>query len=92
MLNPSVLFKSSVLENIDGCISKSRNITLWFTLAVLAIIDVGTIVIDWIPLIDEMLIGGLAIKVSSELLRRRKELKQRKLSASSISAVKVSAK
>jgi hypothetical protein len=77
-MNPVALLKHAALDASDDQIRNWKTWQLWLALAVLAALDVGIMWLDWIPLLDDMLIGGLAVKVSAELLRRRKEAKEGK--------------
>lgn len=77
-LNPLSLLKHAALDQADDQLRKWKTWQLWLTMVLLAVVDVALMWLDWIPLIDDMIVGGLAVKVSAELLRRRKEAKEKK--------------
>ena len=70
-MNPTALLKHAGLDAVDGRIKSMKTWQLWMALAVLAAVDVATAMFDLIPLVDDMIVGGLAAKVSVELFRRR---------------------
>lgn len=75
-MNPLGLLKHAGLDALEARLRTWKVWQLWGSLVALAGIDVLTAVVDFIPLIDDMLIGGLAIKVSAELLRRRNKARK----------------
>ena len=76
-MNPLALLKHAGLDAIDAWLRRWKTWQLWSAIAALAVVDVATAMFDLIPLVDDMLVGGLAIMVSAELLRRRKGAKEK---------------
>jgi hypothetical protein len=71
-MDPVSLLKHASLDAFDDWLKKWSPWKLWAALFVLAGVDMATAMLDFIPLIDDMIVGGLAIRISAELYRRRR--------------------
>jgi len=69
---PKAMLMHAIVEWLDARIKSAATWQLWLALSMLAVFDYIAFMFDLIPLVDEVIVGGLTIKLGSELLRRRK--------------------
>ncbi len=81
-MNPLVVLKGAAahatLEEFKAWLTRRETWQLWAMLAVLGLADVVTALVDFIPLIDDAMLGVPAFFIGLELNRRRKEAKEKK--------------
>ena len=73
------LAKHLFVDKFDDLIRRAHSWVLWVMIAGMVVLDY--VFIDVFPLVDEVVMGGITVKIVSELWRRRnaaKELEDKK--------------